>query len=215
VGVEEWKALAAEGQRVFLLRMEEGGKGSLSSGCKAYIEWGEREGADKGYKCSIRGSWYAVPAFWVPDAFFFRQIHDFPRAVLNRAGATSTDTIHRIRCKGDAGQLVRGLYTHLTAASAEIEGRSYGGGVLELEPTEAERLLVPRLLAEGLALKEVDTYVRAGKLPWVLEENDRLILRRGVGLSKGECGMLRAIWEKMMNRRRSRKRRKGGLVVGG
>jgi hypothetical protein len=67
--------------------------------------------------------------------------------VLNKAGATSTDTIHRITCKGEKPErVISNTYTWLTAASAEIEGRSYGGGVLELEPTEAERLLMPAVL---------------------------------------------------------------------
>ena len=42
--------------------------------------------------------------FGRPDGFLFRQIYDFPRMVLNKAGATSTDTIHRLTCKdGKAG----------------------------------------------------------------------------------------------------------------
>lgn len=90
-------------------------------------------------KCSIRKPWYAVPSIWVPDGFAFRQIYDFPRLVVNNAAATSTDTIHRLTCEDPEG-LVSTSLTYLTGASAEIEGRSYGGGVLELEPTEAERI---------------------------------------------------------------------------
>ena len=84
-----------------------------------------------------------MPSVWEPHGFLFRQVYDFPRMVLNEAGATSTDTIHRVHCMAQPEQVVTNTYTYLTAASAEIEGRSYGGGVLELEPTEAERLLMP------------------------------------------------------------------------
>ncbi len=160
----------------------------------------------RGYKCSIRSPWYAVPAVWVPEGFVFRQIHDFPRVVRNEAGATSTDTIHRLRCRVDPELVIANLYTHLTAASAEIEGRSYGGGVLELEPTEAERLLMPARLAASLPLAECDRLVRAGKLGQALAENDRLVLAGQLGLSRADCTALREIWVKMRDRRIARRR---------
>ena len=81
-----------------------------------------------------------------------------------------------MKSKGPPELIVASIYTHLTAASAEIEGRSYGGGVLELEPTEAEKLLVPAVLDGGLWVEECDRLIRAGRLAEVLEENDRLIL---------------------------------------
>ncbi len=166
---------------------------------------GEDRGHHLGYKCSIRNPWYTVPSVWVPDCFFFRQIYDFPRAVLNGARAVSTDTVHRMRCRRDPTATLENVYTHLTAASAEIEGRSYGGGVLELEPTEAERLLTPMTLRNGVPVAEIDRMVRAGKLAEVLNENDRAILRP-MGLARTECAMLRGIWEKMRERRLSRKK---------
>ncbi len=66
------------------------------------------------------------PSVWVPDGFAFRQIYDFPLMVLNSSGATSTDTIHRMRSHGAKPErLIANTYTWLTAASAEIEGRSF------------------------------------------------------------------------------------------
>lgn len=203
----EWRTLAANGERVYLFEVPPSTNGSLSASGRQYVRLGEAKQIDQGYKCSVRSPWYAVPSVWKPDCFFFRQIYDFPRLVLNRAGATSTDTIHRLRCLCPTDAFAPSIYTHLTAASAEIEGRSYGGGVLELEPTEAERLLVPATLGHGLSIEECDQLIREGRLDRVLEQNDRLILERALGLSKRECGMLRSIWEKMRNRRMARKRR--------
>lgn len=202
----DWKRLAADGKRVCLLALNGDEDALPPKECEEYIAYGEQKGVNAGYKCSIRKRWYSVPSIWTPDCFLFRQIHDFPKVVANKTGATSTDTIHRVSCKADRDLLVRNLYTHLFAASAEVEGRSYGGGVLELEPTEAERLLVPRILAQGLPLEEADTLLRDGRLKQVLEENDRLVLREGIGLSKRECSMLKGIWQKMMSRRVSRRR---------
>jgi hypothetical protein len=159
-----------------------------------------------GYKCSIRKPWYAVPSVWTPDGFLFRQIYDFPRLVHNRAEATSTDTIHRFRATGDAAAAIANAYTYLTAASAEIEGRSYGGGVLELEPTEAERLLMPATLGEGLPLEECDRLITAGRLDAVLEEHSRLLLQQHLGLSASDCVLLQGIWVRMRDRRMARRR---------
>lgn len=208
----DFKRLSRENSRIFLFYVPPETNGSLTAGARRYIAQGELEMVHKGYKCSIREPWFTVPSVWKPDCFLFRQIYDFPRAVLNLSNATSTDTIHRMRCKADAGEVAASLYTHLTAASAEIEGRSYGGGVLELEPTEAERLLVPKELGGGLSIEEIDAKIRAGDLEDVLEENDRLILKDRLGLTDSECQLLKGIWNKMRTRRRSRGRKKEAQV---
>jgi adenine-specific DNA methylase len=201
---KEWKELASNGERVHLFTVSQKVNGSLSAAGRRYVRAGEEQEFNLGYKCSIRSPWYSVPALWKPDCFFFRQIYDFPRLVLNSCDATSTDTIHRMRCKGPAELVVQSVYTHLTAASAEIEGRSYGGGVLELEPTEAESVLMPAIIGGGLPVDECDKMVRAGRLDELLEENDRLILSHKLGLSARDCKMLRQIWDKMRSRRMSR-----------
>ena len=206
VSKRDWTRLAADDQRVHLLHLAPINGSKLAPRLEQYVRLGEEQKVHKGYKCSIRTPWYAVPSVWIPDGFFFRQIYDFPRPVLNVAGATSTDTIHRLRCKTNPRSVIANLYTHLTAASAEIEGRSYGGGVLELEPTEAERLLVPGKLSPALPVTECDRLVREGRLDDVLNENDRLVLMDGIGLSRRDCQMLRSIWEKMRDRRLARRR---------
>jgi adenine-specific DNA-methyltransferase len=204
----EWAKLADDGQKVFLLYIKSNGNASLPDKVMNYILLGEEKNFHTGYKCSIRTPWYKVPSVWIPDGFFFRQIYDFPRVVLNNADAVSTDTIHRMTCNSDKIKLIPCIYTHLTAASAEIEGRSYGGGVLELEPTEAERLLVPKHLGNAMPLEDIDNLIRIGKLDDLLRENDKLVLIDGLGLSKNDCYMLRQIWVKMRDRRIMRSRKK-------
>ena len=208
IGKTDWKALAAAGDRVHLLHLTPGISTKLSAPLARYIRIGEGKQVHKGYKCSIRAPWYAVPSVWTPDGFAFRQIYDFPRMVLNQAGATSTDTIHRLTCRtANPERVIANTYTWLTAASAEIEGRSYGGGVLELEPTEAERLLMPAKLNGAMPLTDCDRLTRAGRLDDVLEENARIVLMEHMGLSKSDCHLLRAIWTKMRDRRMARRKR--------
>lgn len=207
LGKSDWKSLSAAGDRVHLLNISQAQLQRLSPNLKRYIEEGESKLFHTGYKCSIRKPWYTVPSVWTPDGFAFRQIYDFPRMVLNTSEATSTDTIHRLSSKGAKPErIIANTYTWLTAASAEIEGRSYGGGVLELEPTEAERLLMPATLNGAMSLADADKLIRTGRLDDVLEENARIVLKGHMGLSAAECALLKGVWTKMRDRRNSRRR---------
>jgi adenine-specific DNA methylase len=207
LGKADWEKLSAVGDRVHLLHITPS-RPELSNALRRYIRSGEEKQYHKGYKCSMRKPWYAVPSVWTPDAFMFRQIYDFPRIVLNTSGATSTDTIHRLTSKwAKPERIIANTYTWLTAASSEIEGRSYGGGVLELEPTEAERVLMPAKLNGAMPLTDCDRLMRVGRLDVILEENARIVLREHMGLSVRDCHSLKEIWVKMRDRRLARRRR--------
>ncbi len=65
----------------------------------AHIRAGEAAGVHRGYKCSVRKPWWSTPSLWMPDLFMLRQIHRAPRLTVNAAGATSTDTVHRVRLR--------------------------------------------------------------------------------------------------------------------
>lgn len=208
IGQADWNSLSAAGDRVHLLNISPEQAKKLSPKLRQYIEEGEQKEFHKGFKCSIRKPWFTVPSVWIPDGFAFRQIYDFPRMVLNDTEATSTDTIHRLSSKGAKPErIIANTYTWLTAASAEIEGRSYGGGVLELEPTEAGKLLMPTKLNGAMPLAEADKLTRAGRLDAVLEENARIILKEHMGLSASDCSLLESVWTKMRDRRPPRRRR--------
>jgi adenine-specific DNA methylase len=204
----EWNALRREDGKCLLLQLGDQKRRSLSRKARAYVCWGEEHGVHEGYKCRIRlPNWWNVPSTWVPDAFLLRQIHDGPRIIHNRARATATDTIHRVRVKAgvNAASLAAASINSLTCAFSEIRGRSYGGGVLELEPTEAEGLPFPRL-ANGLPLDDLDEWARRKGSEAVMPEIDRLLLERA-GLDPKDVLVLRGIWKKLRERRAARKRR--------
>ena len=172
-----------------------------------YLAAGEADGVDQGYKCSIRKQWWVVPLQWTPDAFLLRQIYDGPRLVANLAGATSTDTIHRVRMRGDVSpqKLVAAAVNSATFAFSEILGRSYGGGVLELEPSEAEALPVPDSSPLTDAdVAAVDRLLRDGQVPAALDLVDAKLLAE---LGEDERAELRRVWETLRDRRRGRARR--------
>ena len=208
IGANDWESLSDAGERVHLLNLAPVNGRPLKESLHSYIKFGESEGVDGGYKCANRFPWYVVRSIWQPHGFLLRQIYDFPRIVLNRAGATCTDTIHRFRCNSEPTQVIPLTYTYLTGASAEIEGRSYGGGILAVEPTEAERLLVPAQVLPAMPIEECDELVRSGRLHELLRENSRLVLIDGLGLSKRDCDILKEIWNRMKERRLRRGRRR-------
>ncbi len=208
VSSSDWECLAATGERVHLLHLARLNGCPLEESLQNYIKIGETEGVHQGYKCANRSPWFVVPSVWEPQGFLLRQIYDFPRIILNRAEATCTDTIHRLNCNSEPEHFIPLTYTYLTGASAEIEGRSYGGGILAVEPTEAERLLVPARVLPAMPIKECDDLVRRGHLNELLRENSRLVLIDGIGISESDCETLKGIWNRMKERRLRRGRRR-------
>jgi len=168
---------------------------------KRYIEQGEREQLHTRYKCRIRSPWYSVPSVHATEIGMLKRSHDTPRLILNQLRAYTTDTAYRIRLKeGTAEQFVYGFINALTALSAELEGRHYGGGVLELVPSEIEKLLVPPPLTVQPKIAELDKAVRTMPMDAVLEHQTRRTLG-GLGVSKSDQSELMAGWKKLRDRR--------------
>jgi adenine-specific DNA-methyltransferase len=202
-------ALERASAPVRLLDLPDVPRAALPARVRRYLAAGEAAGWHTGFKCRTREPWWRVPSRWAPDAFLLRQIHHHPKLVLNGAGATSTDTIHRVRFRSavDGPRITAAFVNSLTFAFSELVGRSYGGGVLGLEPTEAERLPVPLAGAEELSLPDVDRALRAGDVHRALAAADAVLLERALGLSRVEVETLRRVWEKLRDRRHGRKKR--------
>ena len=180
---------------------------ALPEPLQAFIAAGEANGVHQGYKCRIRKRWYVVPSIWTPDAFMLRQVHSYPKLVLNEAGATCTDTIHRIRFINGWSRehVVAAFMNSLTFAFAEVKGRSYGGGVLTFEPSEAEDLPLPLEEAKRLDLAKIDHLIRTQGIDAVLDLTDQVLLVEGMGLSQAKVREVRGIWEKLRDRRINRR----------
>lgn len=180
---------------------------SLPSAARNYVREGEDKGFNLGFKCRTRKHWWVVPSPWVPDGFMLRQIHRYPKIAANYAGATCTDTIHRVRLLNGIGArtLASAFTNSLSFAFSEVLGRSYGGGVLELEPTEAEKIPVPLRGAEALDFEEIDQLLATDRVDVALDLVDNNLLKEHVGLTAREIQSLRGIWKKLMDRRHGRK----------
>lgn len=205
---ENWQLLEDQDARVLLVDLPAVPRDSLSGEAQLYVAAAEAAGHHTGYKCRVRmPTWWAVPSTWVPDAFLLRQIYDGPRIVLNQAAATCTDTLHKVRFydKGIAESATLNAHNSLTWALAEVRGRSYGGGVLELEPSEAEALLLPRPTRHSaLPLDDLDDIIRRKGNAAGVEEVNARVLVAACGWTRSDVALARSIAEKLARRRRGR-----------
>jgi adenine-specific DNA-methyltransferase len=179
---------------------------------QGHIEEGERARLHERYKCRIRDPWWALPApnTGPPDLLLTYCANDHPRLAVNEAQVLNTNTIHGVRVSGEItpAALAAAFYNSLTFLSVELVGRSYGGGVLKLEPTEAEAVLIPAPV-DGIeeVLPDVDRAIRARDKTAALDLVDGIVLGRGLGLSQSEREALRSGAERLRERRASRGKR--------
>lgn len=209
---EDWKKNKASGKSARLVNFPDIPIEDYPERHKAYIASGEASGENEGYKCSIRDRWYIVPSVWVPDAFFLRRNNLYPKFVLNRCNAVSTDTMHRMKFNSDVKpeNILLAYYNSISFAFTEICGRSYGGGVLEILPGEMGNIMLPKLddideEACRSLLKRIDAIVREDDdIEKALDIVDKEILVDVLGIETEWCEKCRAIWKKMQRRRLGR-----------
>lgn len=174
---------------------------SMRSGPKRYIELGEKDELHTRYKCRIRAPWFKVPSVYATEVGMLKRSHDTPRLILNRLGAYTTDTAYRIRTQRLAGERLVGCFINpLTALSAELEGRHYGGGVLELIPSEIERLQIPLPAKVDVDLKALDASIRNRPTHETLERQGKIVLG-ALGISKAKQVSALEGWRKLRDRR--------------
>jgi hypothetical protein len=188
---EDWK----QSERSYLLHIDPSVE--LTPGLKRYLDWGIKSGVTEGYKCRNRSPWYKVPHVYQPDAFLSYMSGYTPKLVANDADAVAPNSLHIVRLHPQTrigrDSLTAMWQTSLTKLSVEIEGHPLGGGMLKLEPTEAENVIVAmpkgahRL--DSLAT-ELDCMVRDGHEREAQERADYAILQRGLGLSASDCALL-------------------------
>lgn len=177
------------------------------SGAMDYILFGESQGIHKGYKCGIRNDWFVVPSLKISEALFIRRNNLYPRLIVNEAKAYTTDTMHRVFLKPNTAldALTASYYNSLSLAFSEVCGRSHGGGVLELMPNEAERILLPYNKENGALLKEIDYQLRKKRdINEVLKMTNPVILKENYGLTDKEIALAHSIWQKLSSRRLNR-----------
>lgn len=205
---EDVERLRAAGASMRLLHLGKGLDANGLANAATTIRRGLAAGVDKAYKCRVRKPWWSVPipGGGPPDLLLTYCAAEHHRLAVNDAGALHTNTVHGVRVHaGTDAQALAGSWTNsLTSLSCELVGRSYGGGVLKLEPTEAEAVVLPPLVRDDELLATVDRLVRARDLPGALHVVDEVVLGRGLGLAEEDIRLLREGAGLLRSRRRGR-----------
>lgn len=181
----------------------------MSKSLRKYIDKGIESGVHLAWKCKSREPWYIVPHTYIPEAFIPCMSASWPRVMVNRSDFTCTNNIIRLswnerRPEADWTRLALGSLSTFSQLSAELVGRSYGGGVLKVEPTELTRLavpLVPQEVTRPLA-RHVNALLRQNKQSAATEAVDAALIAANRNFSKIKLNLLRSARDKLFMRRR-------------
>jgi len=204
-----WQQLRRENHKCYLLWPAK----EPSNEAWRYISDGEQDGVPSAYKCRVRSPWWRVPLVGVPDLFLTYMNHDRPRLVTNAAGAHILNSVYGIRLAEDRRALGRDLLpvaslNSVTLLGAEVVGRAYGGGLLKMEPREADQLPLPSLARVQhfekelrLAKPQLSQALRRGDLTSAVAKIDSILL---ADVPEADLTALRVAREMLFERRRAR-----------
>jgi hypothetical protein len=128
--------------------------------------------------------------------------HRYPRLVTNRAKVTFVNSMHGVRLRRGTPKVAREALPLLalnsvTMLGAEVFGRSYGGGILKMEPREACSLPIPTESALEQAWEmlkgdraHLDRELRTGLWTSVAARVDDVLLRQVLHLTQAEIEAL-------------------------
>lgn len=192
----DWERLRDAGERVWMLQPA-GDEGH--PGLARYLALGREQAVPDAYKCRVRAHWWRPPAVSAPDLFFTYMSHRYPRLITNRAGVTFVNSLHGVRLRPSANPNIAKeslpllALNSVTMLGAETGGRSYGGGILKMEPSEASALPIPKpdLLAAAWAILrpergKLDQQLREGHWTNVVARVDEVLLRDAAGMSAAD-----------------------------
>ncbi len=204
-----WSQAANEGGACYLFYPGE----RLSAAAGRYVEQGEKAKVHRAYKCQVREPWWRVPVVPVPDLLLTYMDQHRPRLLTNAAKVAHLNSLYGVALRPGMRQLGRDLLpvaslNSVTLLGAEVVGRSYGGGLLKLEPKEADTLPVPsadrlgRVAAELRALRpQLAKHLRAGRLVDAAALVDAVLLPE---LTVRQLGLLREARALLYERRTTR-----------
>jgi len=199
---DDFLRLVQQGRPAFLLSTAEPLE-RLPPRLRDYLHDGIRRQVHLRFKCRNREPWYAVPGVFPADALLLRQAGEMPRLIHLEKKCVSTDTVHRVRWRRPelGRRYAVGFLNTWTLLACELTGRSYGGGVLELMPGEANAIPLPPPLEEFEALfKRVDELVRSHRFDTAVEMVDRVV--KPTDITAAQYDAVRNIWASLVRRRR-------------
>jgi adenine-specific DNA-methyltransferase len=200
----DFSVLEKKGKPVFLLALPDEGAESLPKKIRDYIKAGEDKKVHTGYKCVIRNNWFHVSSVWASEGLFIKRSNLFPRILVNSAKIMVTDAFYRISMKDgfDIKSLSFCFFNSLTFVFTELEGRYYGGGVLELVPNEFKNISVPYFKIKDKNIEKLDEMLRSKKpLEEILKFTNQVVLKEKLNLSEKQVNKINEIYTKLVKRR--------------
>lgn len=92
-------------------------------------------------------------------------------------------------------------------------GRNFGGGCLELMPSEVEGIYLPYNEQNGDLFNMIDSMLRNNaSADEILDVTDEIILHQRMHFSKEQVSLARSIWHKIIDRRLNRETLKKGKL---
>ncbi|APU11541.1 type I restriction endonuclease subunit M [Cellulophaga lytica] len=177
----------------------------ISNKLREYLDIGELEELPERHKCGIRNNWYVIPNISnVPDAFFFKRSHLYPKLLKNNSNAFVTDSAYKIEMRNgyDLNSFIYSFYNTLTLLLSELDGRYYGGGVLELIPSEFKKLPIPYNVISNTQFDNFTTdFENKSNIEQILIQNDLNILNPTLGINKEDLLKLTVIKDKLKKKR--------------
>jgi len=160
----DMRALGRAGKATWLFRP----RVPLRDAAQGYVSAGSAAGVDQGYKCRTRKIWHQVPLVPPADLLLTCMNADTARLTTNETGAHHLNSVHGVYLREEVRDLGRELLpiaslNSITLLSAEIVGRAYGGGILKLEPKEADRWLMPSAALVSRRAEQLRTILPAVK----------------------------------------------------
>jgi adenine-specific DNA methylase len=208
----DWQQALQDGKKCYLLLP--GARPAAAT--RRYIAEGEKNGVHQAYKCRIRDPWWRVPLVPRPDLFLTYMDQNSPRLVANTAAVHHLNSLYGVylhRGKKRTGKQLLPLASlnTITALGAELVGRSYGGGLLKLEPTEADALPLPSAARLGRLelplLSYHDEIIQAllhGQREAAMNLVDRVLLHDPGSVTAPTSRRLRSAFCSLQNRRTRR-----------
>lgn len=200
---DDIKKLEENNRPTRLLQLNDNDK--ISKKLREYLKLGELEEIPNRYKCKIRKNWYVIPNISErPAAFFFKRSHLYPKLLKNNSDAFVTDSAYKIKMRNgyDLNSFIYSFYNTLTLLLSELDGRYYGGGVLELIPSEFKKLPIPYISISDIEF-EVFTkkFKNKNSIEELLQINDFKILNNTLGLNNDDIIKLTSIRNKLKAKR--------------
>lgn len=201
---EEFNKLVDKEIPTHLLFFDAKNINDYSGRTREYLNKGLDEEIHNRYKCKKRSQWYKVPFLKPSDGIFFKRSNVIPKIIVNLAEVLNTDSGYRINMKEgyDIHSLVFSFYNSLTLVMSELNGRSYGGGVLELTPNEFKGLPIPYCKVTENDFNHLDNLFKEEySIEEILNYSDEYLLKNNFQLTNEEIKLLKLIRRKLIRRR--------------